>query len=257
MNTKVVFRYVAWELRRNLRMLDSMFFIVVLPIALYLMFGATSNLSEMSMGRGNPVAFVMINMAIYGAVTATTSTAGAAAVERSSGWGRQLNLTALSDTGYIVGKVITATVISLVPVIGVFAVGAVTGADIDQWWVWPATAVLVVLTAAPFALYGLAAALLLRSEAAVSGASGLLVVLAFFGNLFAPLDELMLTISKFTPLYGSATISRWPMTEGKIFSPSAQALQDTELWVGVVNLIVWTIIFAAVCLVASRRSTHR
>ena len=156
----------------------------------------------------------MVSMGVYGAVMATSSMAGSAAVERQQGWGRQLGLTGLTGPGYVLGKVLVALAMSVLPIVVVYTVGFFTGAEMDSAATWFSSAGLTLIGALPFAFYGLAAALLFRSEAAVSAASGLLVVLAFFGNLFMPLTGTLLEIAKFTPLYGVATLARWPQLEG-------------------------------------------
>ena len=122
---------------------------------------------------------------------------------------------------------------------------------------WPASGTLALLGAIPFALYGLAAALLFRSEAAVSAASGILVVLAFFGNLFMPLSGTMLAIAKYTPVYGIASLTRWPQLEGAVADTTGSAPASDPLWTIVLNVVAWTAVFAAICLAATRRRTRR
>lgn len=85
--------YAAHDLRRNVRMVENTFFIVVLPAVLYVMFTALGDFSDLRVGHGNAGGYNMISMAVYGAVTATTSIAGSAAVEQARGWGRQIGLT--------------------------------------------------------------------------------------------------------------------------------------------------------------------
>jgi ABC-2 type transport system permease protein len=235
--------YAGWELLRNVRMVESTFFIVVL--------------GDGEAGHGNVSAYNMTAMAVYGATMATSAIAGSAAIERQQGWGRQLGLTGLGGSGYMVGKILVALGIALLPIVVIFVVGALTGARFDEGWMWPASGGLALLGAIPFALYGLAAALLFRSEAAVSAASGILVVLAFFGNLFMPLTGTLLTIAKFTPVYGIATLTRWPQLEGAVVDTSGGAPASDPLWAIVLNVGAWTVIFAVLCLVASRRSTRR
>ena len=249
--------YAGWELLRNVRMVESTFFIVVLPTVLYIMFGALSSWGDGEAGHGNVSAYNMTAMAVYGATMATSAIAGSAAIERQQGWGRQLGLTALGGSGYMVGKILVALGIALLPIVVIFVVGALTGARFDEGWMWPASGGLALLGAIPFALYGLAAALLFRSEAAVSAASGILVVLAFFGNLFMPLTGTLLTIAKFTPVYGIAALTRWPQLEGAVIDTSGGAPASDPLWMIVLNVVAWTVIFAVLCLVASRRSTRR
>ena len=52
MNGRIVARYTAWEFWRNVRMVDSTFFVIVLSAAMYLMFGVGMNEVEMSAGHG-------------------------------------------------------------------------------------------------------------------------------------------------------------------------------------------------------------
>src|SRR5699024_5713216 len=65
------------------------------------------------------------------------------------------------------------------PIVIVYVVGGLTGAEFDSFSHWLASAALCLVVAIPFSLYGLAFALLFRSETAVSAASGFLVIFAF------------------------------------------------------------------------------
>lgn len=248
--------FIRHDLVRQLKMFESIFFIAVLPTALFLMFGALADWGDLRANNGNVIGHTMVSMALYGAVTATTAIAGSAAVERQLGWGRQLSLTALSGTSYMVGKAIVAVCIAALPVALVYTVGAFTGAEIDGAWRWAASAGLTLVAAAPFAFYGLAAAMLFRSEAAVSAASGMLVVFAFLGNLFMPLNGVLLEIARFTPLYGSGVLARWPMMEGQVIAMDGSVITD-PLWTAVLNVAVWTLVFLGICLLANGRRTSR
>ena len=248
--------FIRHDLVRQLKMFESVFFIAVLPTALFLMFGALADWGDVRVGNGNMVAHTMVSMALYGAVTATTAISGSAAVERQLGWGRQLSLTALSGTSYMVGKAVVAVCIAALPVALVYTVGALTGAEIDSAWRWAASAGLTLVAAVPFAFYGLAAAMLFRSEAAVSAASGMLVVFAFLGNLFMPLNGFLLDIARFTPLYGSGVLARWPMMEGQVIAMDGSVITD-PLWTAVLNVAAWTLVFLAICLLANGRRTSR
>ena len=255
---EILLRFVGWEFWRNFRMLDSTFFVLVLPAAMYLMFGVAMDQGEMPAGLGNVSAYVMTSMAVYGAVIATTAMSGSAAVERSMGWGRQLNMTGLTDAHYILGKMLMALLMAVSPVLIVYLVGAFTGAQFDSFFHWISSAALCVAVAIPFSLYGLAFALLFRSETAVSAASGFLVIFGFFGNLFIPLGGVMLDIARFTPLYGPAMLARWPQTEGILIPMQAGAeVQFESMWVLLANIGGWTAIFAMMCVLGARRRTTR
>ena len=89
--------YTFLKMRRITRNYTNMFFTAVLPAFFYMIFGATADYSDATIGNGNVVLYIVISMAAYGAVTATTGVGGRAAVERMQGWGRQLGLTPLRD----------------------------------------------------------------------------------------------------------------------------------------------------------------
>src|SRR5918994_5841894 len=131
--------YARLDLRRQLRDRIGMFFVVGLPTFMYLVFGLGS---EDPVGSGNVAMYVMVSMAAYGAVTATTSVAGSAATEQVMGWGRQLGLTPMRPLGFVAAKAAVAMAVAAVPVTLIFAIGAATGARGD-WTDWALAAALV------------------------------------------------------------------------------------------------------------------
>lgn len=240
--------YARLDLRRQLRDRFGMFFVVGLPTFMYLVFGLGS---EEAVGSGNVAMYVMVSMAAYGAVTATTSVAGSAATEQVMGWGRQLGLTPMRPLAFVAAKAGVAMAVAAVPVTLIFAIGAATGARGD-WSDWLLAAAIVWLGSALFAIYGLAICLVFRGTNAPGIASGMIVVMAFLGNVFTPMDGLMLGIGRLTPLYGYAALARYPLTEGWL--PIGG--QD-PLWLPVANVLAWTVIFSLLAMWGVRRSRAR
>ena len=253
--------FIRTELKRVLRDPLNLFFTVGLPAMMYLIFGAANGDSEADLPGGNVAMFIMVSMAAYGAVTATTSVGGSAAVERMQGWGRQLGLTPMSDLGFVASKTAVAVVVTLVPILLIFALGVATGAR-GEARAWILSGLVVVAGAVLFALYGLAVGLSFRSESAVGIAGGGLVLLGFLGNLFFPLSGILLDIARFTPLYGYAQLARYPITDG--YLPQVGTGTGTPgtpvhepLWIPLTNVLVWAVVFAVLCLLAVRRSRGR
>ncbi|WP_134325075.1 ABC transporter permease [Cumulibacter soli] len=243
--------FVGIELKRILRNGAGLFFIAGLPAVMYVVFGAAQSYKDETVGSGNVAMYIMISMAAYGAVTATTNIGGTAAVERMLGWGRQLGLTPLRDSGYIAMKAITAIAIAIIPVALIYVIGGLTGAKGDASS-WVVSAILVIVASAIFALFGLAIGAGFRSETAVSAAGGTIVVLAFLGNVFIPLSGVMLDIGRFTPLYGVVALARYPLTEGRLTTDEADSL-------GLIlaNVGVWTVIFAIAAVLLVRKGRQR
>lgn len=248
--------FTGLELRRLFRDYVSMFFIAVLPAFFYLIFGAAQQFSNEDAGNGNVAMYVMISMAAYGAVTATTGVGGMAAVERMQGWGRQLGLTPLRDSGYVLIKAVVAVVVAAIPITLIYLLGFFTSAT-GSFGAWALSALIVLAGAAVFALYGLVFGLAFRSEAAVSAASGSLVILAFLGNIFFPLSGTLLTMAKFTPLYGYVSLARYPVTDGYLVNTSDGSATHEALWVPVANVSVWTVILALLAIWLVRRGRAR
>ncbi|ANH37442.1 ABC-2 family transporter protein [Nocardioides dokdonensis FR1436] len=241
--------YGRLDLRRQLRDRMGMFFAVALPAFLFVVFGLGD---DEAYGSGNVALYVMISMAAYGAVSATTTVAGSAVNEQTTGWGRQLALTPIPPLTFVAVKTAVAMVVAAVPIGLVYAIGAATGARgnlVD----WAASAVIVWLGSAVFALYGLAVCLVFSGQNAASIASGLVVIMAFLGNVFSPMDGLILDIGRFTPLYGYAGLARYPLSEGYL---PIDAGRDS-VWLLLANVSAWTVIFAALAVWGLRRRRER
>lgn len=230
--------YTLLEARRITRDVANVFFTAVLPAFFFLIFGSTLEAKELTIGNGNVAMYIMISMAAYGAVTATTSIGGQAAMERMQGWGRQLGLTPLKDSSYVAMKALIAMAVAAVPILLTYALGVAMGAE-GSTRAWLLSALLCLAGSAVFALYGILVGTAFNSESAVGAAGGSIVIFAFLGNVFIPLSGVMLTIGKFTPLYGYIALARYPLTEGHI----AESAEVEPLWVPLLNVSVWLVIF--------------
>jgi len=248
--------FVRLELRRFFRDRVSVFFVAILPAFFFIIFGAAQSYGGESAGNGNVTMYVMISMAAYGAVTATTGIGGTAAVERMQGWGRQLGLTPLTDGSFVATKALVALTVATIPITLIFVLGAFTGAAGDAR-AWALSAAAVLVGGWVLSLYGLAAGLAFRSEAAVGATSGGLVILAFLGNIFIPLSGTMLAIAKFTPLYGYVSLARYPITEGRLIDGSGTVVDIEPLWVPLLNVGVWAVVLGLLATWLVRRGRAR
>ena len=139
-----------------------------------------------------------------------------------------------------------------VPIALIFAVGAATGAS-GTASDWVLTGLTAWTGSLVFAVYGLAMGLLLKGQNAASVASGLIVILSFLGNLFSPMDGLMLEIGRFTPLYGYAGLTRYALTGGEL----PMGTGSDPLWLLLANVSAWTVIFAALAVWGLKRRRAR
>ena len=158
--------------------------------------------------------------------------------------------------GYLVVKTGTAVGTAALPVIVVLAAGALTDSRMEGW-VWAVSALICLLGVLPFVLWGLAAGMWLPSSASIGIATSLVSLFAFIGNTFMPLNHTLLTISRFTPMYGSTALARWPLGEGWTYVPDRPAGIQDPMWMPLANLVVWTLILGLLVIGARRRATGR
>lgn len=221
------------ELRRMLRNRRTVIFTLIFPAALFLSFGATKGWDD-SVGNGNVAAYIMVSMALYGAALTAASGGAQVAMERAMGWSRQLRLTPLNPGVYIVMKALLALVLGGIAIAVVNVVGVVQGKPEMPLDVWVECALLTLVCTLVFAALGVFVGYLVPGENAMQILGPGLAILSFLGNVFIPLDEgtLIYHIAQFTPMFGVAEISRYPLT-GDLH------------WTAVLNAVVWFGLFVA------------
>lgn len=247
--------YIGIDALTTLRRPDMLFFTLIMPLGMYLFFGAAQDYADMRAGNGNVAASTMINMSTFSVAIAATCTAAGAAIEQAGGWGRQIALTAGGVRTYVIAKLATALIVSVFPATVIFIAGRFTGAVMDTPRVWLTSYILSLLVAIPFSCYGLAVGLWIPAQAAVGIAGASISIFAFLGNLFMPLGGALFTFARYTPLYGSGALATRALQEDVVATTAGTIVE--ALWIPLTNIIVWTSLFAAACLLARRRTTVR
>ncbi|MEP7024895.1 MAG: ABC transporter permease [Actinomycetota bacterium] len=236
------------EIRRLLRNRRTVLFTMVLPVFFFLIFGLNSSYADQTQGRGNESAYILINLALYGAVLATTAGGTTVSIERVQGWSRQLRLTPLSPVAYIFTKMLTAMVLGLSSLTAVYIVGGITGKPTMPVWVWVTTALCVWVGSLVFAAFGLFMGYLLPTENVMQILSFVLVLFAFGGGVFIPLDQfphVIQDIAEYTPLYGLNKLVHAPLLGG---APHLA-------WI--INAVGWLAIFSGGAIWRFRKDTAR
>lgn len=226
-------RLLGLELRRLLRNRRAVIFTLVMPSVFFLLFGTDGDLKTETAGHGNLTAWIMVSMAVYGAMIATTSGGAMVATERAVGWSRQLRLTPLHPVAYIAVKSLVAMTMGLAAIAAVFVVGSLTGAQLALWRLllcgliaWACSLV--------FAAFGLFMGYLLPSENVMQVLGPGLAILSFAGGLFVPLTEfsdVFATIAKLTPAYGVGELARAPFGG------------EDDLGLAALNVVAWGLVF--------------
>src|SRR6266516_4066418 len=172
------------EIRRLLRNRRTVIFALVTPSIFFLLFGLNAAYANQPAGKGNVSAFILISMALYGSVLATTSGGAMISIERAQGWTRQLRLTPLSPPAYVVTKMLTSMVLGFVSVLAVYIVGFATHKPSMPGYLWIVTALCVWIGSLVFAPFGLFLGYLLPTENVMQFMGFIMMLLAFGGGLF-------------------------------------------------------------------------
>ena len=221
------------ELRRMLRNRRTVVFTLVLPASLFFAFGSTPGWDERA-GHGNVAAYIMVSMALYGAALTAASGGAMVAVERAMGWSRQLRLTPLQPGVHIATKALLALVLGGIAVAVVNVAGVVQGRPSMPVHLWVGCALLTLVCTLVFAALGVFVGYLVPGENAMQILGPGLALFAFLGNVFIPLTagSAVYRVAEWTPMFGVAEISRWPLTG--------------ELpWTAVLNAVAWFALFVA------------
>ena len=199
-----------------------------------------------SVGNGNVTAFVMVSMAVYGAMLATTSGGAMVSIERAQGWSRQLRLTPLRPTAYIAIKVLVAMVLGLVAVVVVAFVGAGQRRDGRRRRARRVARRSRWLGSLVFAAFGLFMGYLLPARTSCrSSARCWPCWPSPAGCSCRSATGSFADIAKLTPVYGLAELARAPLTG-----------EAPSIW-AVVNVVVWAAVFVGGAAWLFRRDTAR
>lgn len=245
--------YLGIELKRKLRNRRTLIFTLAFPVLMYVIIGLPlrdEQLTDTPLSAGGPsvAAYIMVSMAMYGAMMSATQTGAAVAVERSQGWSRQLRLTPLNPVVNVIVKMLAGMMLGLIAVVATYIAGAVSGIDLSpiQWIATGLTG--WILAGAVFTTLGLFVGYVMPGENAAQVTSLVIVLFSFLGGLFYPVSSMpdfMQTIASFTPVYGISQIARAPLTGESV----------DVLWF--VNAAVWLVLFVAATVWAFRRDTRR
>ncbi len=183
-------RYFGLELARQLRNARSLVFTFAVPVVMLLLFGSVYGAQYDKAAHLQWIIVTTVQMGGYGAMMAALAQAFTIVNERSVGWNRQLRITPLSGTGYMITKVSSALAVGLLSILVVFIVSAAAlHARLSiEGWIMAALGLWIGII--PFALI----AILIGQFAKPSFAQPLFMVtflgLAILGGLWVPLDIL-------------------------------------------------------------------
>jgi len=181
--------YTLASARSTFRNTRFILFTLALPLMMYLIFnglfrGQTDVASGLSVS-----AYIMVSMAAYGSLGAAINAGARVAIERQTGWNRQLRLTALSSRGYIFSKTAESMLVALPAILLVFVAGAVVGHVRMPITTWLGTGLGIWLALIPFGVAGLVIGFLASADSVQSLTVLVLISMAILGGLWFPVDQ--------------------------------------------------------------------
>ncbi|NED38086.1 ABC transporter permease [Streptomyces sp. SID8499] len=204
---------IKLELARALRNRKFLFFSVLYPSILFLIFSSSSGSDDRVDGTSLTVAtYLMVSMASFGALTAVLmGNSERIAKERESGWVRQLRLTSLPGRGYVLAKTAGAAVVSLPSIVVVFAVaGAIKHVRLDAWQ-WLALTGVIWAGSLVFAALGVAIGYLASGDAVRPITMIIYFGLSILGGLWMPsttFPQWLQDIAEWLPTHAYAALGR-------------------------------------------------
>jgi ABC-2 type transport system permease protein len=222
--------YTRGELRRVLRNPRFLVFSIGLPLILFAAFSSAADGDTLG---GLAVApYIMVSMGTFGAMSAVFSTGGRIALERASGWNRQLRLTALTGREYVVSKIATGFAMAVPALVAVFVAGATLRGVHLSAGRWVVAAVSILLALLPIAIFGIYLAYVVNPENMQAITGGVYTLMSLAGGLWIPIENFpswLGDIVKSLPMYWSAGAGR-------------SAVQGDWLgWRGLFILAAWTV----------------
>ena len=236
---------LASEVRRIFRSPRFMIFTIGFPVVYFLIF---SGLYATGADAAAVTLVLMLNMAAFGAISASISTGGRVATERTIGWNRQLRLTPLPGWAYLVVKAAVAMLVALPALVLTFAVAAAVK-HVDLSLVdWVKVFLAAWICMLPFAAIGLLVGMFATQDSAQGMATVAMLLFSLLGGIFIPasiLPSAMATLAHALPSYWIGEIAR------------GQAFGESVPLQGVLVLAVWLVVAGGLVALRYRRDALR
>jgi len=212
------------RLRRNRR---YVLFTVGLPIVLYLLFAKAG---KTVYGIPFP-AYYMVAMAAFGAFAgALNGNTIRISEERKAGWIRQLRLTPLPASGYVIAKILTAMATTIVSIVVVLVLGRFYGGVHLPVWQWFVIAAIVWFGSTIFSALAVAIGYRYPPDQAQPIVLMLYLVFTILGGIWYPFTGLIGNISKGTPVFEAISIAVDVISNQSV---AAYLILGLVVWLGV------------------------
>lgn len=236
--------YLKYELLRTLRNRWSYTFSLAFPVILFLTFGVTNRNAKDFPSAISPITYYMVGMLGFGAMGAVISGGARIAVDRATGWNRQLRLSPLRPSLYLAAKVMIGYAAALLTIAAMYVAGIAFGAraGLGQWIEMTA---FILLGLAPFAAIGIWIGHIANEDAMGPIMGGLMSLFALLGGSWYPIQGVLKDIGSWIPSY-------WIVQAGHIAVGGGS--WSAKGWLVVLG---WAAVFTVLAAKAFREDTRR
>ncbi len=237
--------HIRYEILRTMRSVRFYVFTLGLPLVLFYSVATTERHKTFD-GTSFPLYF-MTAMAAYGGMFATVAPGGRIAMDRATGWLRQMRITPLRTRTEFTAKVLSAYLLALPTLVLLFLAGVSLSVHLGATR-WLEMAGLLLVGLAPFVVIGFINGYLLQADAVVPADGGVVVLFALLGGVFGfqlATSGPMFDVMKNLPSY-------WLVQAGK--TALGGGGWPAQAWIVVA---VWTVVLIPVAALAYQRSASK
>jgi ABC-2 type transport system permease protein len=242
--------YLGLESFRQIKNARAMIFTLAVPLVMLVAFGGTFGGSGQvdSVTKLPWIVVTTVQVAGYGGMMAALSQAFNIVTERSIGWNRQLRITPLTGTGYLLSKVITAMLMALGSIVVIFSVSGILYHSDLPLMNWLTAGLGLWCGVIPFALLGILIGQFAKPEFAQPLFMAVFMGMAVLGGLWVPLQIFpawVANVAQIVPSY-------WLNRIGQM-----GAHQNGDVLAPALVLLGWTVVLGAFIIWRYRRDAAR
>lgn len=234
--------YLGRESLRQLKNMRSMIFTLAVPLVMLFAFGGTfGGAGQVDATTHLPwIVVTTVQVAAYGGMMSALSQAFQIVTERSIGWNRQLRITPLSGTAYLVSKLVAALALALLSIVVIIGVSVALYHPDLSVGSWMLAGLAIWCGVIPFALLGILIGQFAKPEFAQPMFMAIFMGMAVLGGLWIPLQVFpawVANVAEAVPSYWLNRVGQLgALQSGDAVTP---AIVLTGWALGLGALIVW------------------
>jgi ABC-2 type transport system permease protein len=173
-----------------------LFFSIGFPVVIYLIIAVPNrSVGDLNESGVSAPLYFMASLAAFGAMNAVLGAGARIAVDRTSGWQRQLRVTPLRPRDYLGAKLLAGYLAAAATMVVLYAAGIALGVQ-QSAGDWFTMTGLVLVGLLPFAALGVLIGHLVGADAVGPTVGGMTGLLAFLGGVWFPIGTACCTTSR-------------------------------------------------------------